>query len=77
MGGLHGPIGMVTEDPPEDITTHAEFRQRANAASGWNGSHELYRPEPLSGGPCPADLWAKLQALRAAAADRAAVYRPA
>lgn len=67
----------MTEDPPEDITQHAEFSARAELASGWNGSQSLFVGEPLKADPCRPELRAKLQALRDAAAARAAVYRPA
>lgn len=67
----------VNEDPPEDITQHAEFRASCEAATGWNGSQAVYRHEPLQADPCPPDLWARLQAARAAAADRLTRYRPA
>lgn len=67
----------MSEDPPEDITQHAEFRARCEAASGWNGSHELFVYRPLDGVPCPPAYRTRLQAARAAAADRLTRYRPA
>lgn len=67
----------MSEDPPEDITQHHGWRASAEAATGWNGSRELYVHRPLQGAPCPPAILAKLQALRAAAADRASRQVPA
>lgn len=67
----------MSEDPPEDITQHAEFRARCEASSGWNGSLELFVYRPLDGVRCPPEYWERLQAARAAAADRLTRYRPA
>lgn len=66
----------MSEDPPEDITQHAEFRARCEAATGWNGSNELFKARPIDGVPCPPELWARLQAARQAAAARAAAAAP-
>lgn len=67
----------MTEDPPEDITQHAAFRATAEAASGWNGSHAIYVHDGHRGEPCPEPYRSQLQALREAAAARAALHRPA
>lgn len=59
----------------EDFESEQAQRAAAERMSGWNGSQALYVPEPYVWAPCPADVRARLDAARDAAARRAAVSR--